>query len=186
MKVLILLSILATFSAGAQTNGVTVRTNKPRAALPAVAAPVPSEPKKIRILSVDGALSTYYKCNTSVGVVYLSGLPASLKADSDLIAKLTATTTREREAIKAERRKLNAESAAAPSQAASDSPAGQYIRQLNIRGNKLDERTTALNDQQETITEARQRFAAAANVTAVNTGTVYGVTPIWRVVAARE
>lgn len=88
--ILLLLFILCLHPAKAQTNTAQV-TRKFKPYVPPVAAPVKlGKPKQIRIVSVDGVLSTYYKCSTSWGSIYLAGLPASVKADHDVMVQAEA------------------------------------------------------------------------------------------------
>lgn len=167
-------------------------TNKPawKQAIAPVKVTSTNSPTAIRIVSVEGMLSSYHKCVISgkgaPGKVWLQGMPPVVKQAHDEIARLQTFIARESVAIKADQKKLSAERAAAPSSAASSSPAGQYIRQLNIRQNALNERDSDLNDAQDSLDEAKKRFAGVSEMMAVNTGLNYASLPVWRVTGPVE
>jgi len=182
MKTILLLLACSITAATAQTNVSRPATNKFKPYVPKVAAPVAGQTNDIRVISVESALATYHLCNTSVGRVYVAGLPPLLKADLDLVKRLELQRAREVESIKAAEKQLRADKAAAPSRAASDTAAGQYIRSLNIRQNELEERANDLSDADDKLKEARKRLQQSATVSAFNTGRMYGSVPIWQIV----
>lgn len=184
MKIMGLVILVMCFCAGAQTNSFQTATNKFKSNVAPVAAVAASQPKQITIISVGKPIPPNYPCETSIGSVYLVGLPPALKTELENIAQLEAFSTRETTAIEEAWRTLRSEKAAAPSSASSGSPAGQYIRQLNIRQNNLEERERALDKTTRALEAARGRLEKLSAVHAVNTGRKYGAREIWQVVAS--
>jgi hypothetical protein len=184
MKSVGLVILMVCLCSSAQTNSSRITTNKFKPYVPPVVTVVASQPKQITIISVGKPILPYYPCETSVGSVYVAGLPIALKTELDSIAQLEAFSTRESAVLEEAWRKLRSETAAAPSSASFDSPAGQYIRQLNIRQNNLEERERTLDKNKLALETARGRFEKLSAVYAVNTGRKYGVREIWQVVAS--
>jgi hypothetical protein len=163
-------------------------TNKPawKQAVAPVKVTSTNLPTEIRIVSVEGVLSSYHRCVISgkgaPGRVLLQGMPPMVKQAHDEVTRLQTFIARESAAIKADQKLLSAERAAAPSSASALSPAGQYIRQLNIRQNALNERDKDLSDAQDSLDEAKKRFTEMSEMMGVNTGLNYASLPVWRVI----
>jgi hypothetical protein len=167
--------------AGAQTNAPGRAPQFKPYIPPAPVAVAASEPKEIQITKVVGVNPPYTICETSEGKVYVVGLPPQLKADLERAAQLATFVSQEKPALKAAWKQLKAEQAAAPSTAAMGTPAGNYIRQLNMRMNQLEEREDTLAERTAEREEITARLKQTTRVQAKDTGRKFGSAAIWAV-----
>lgn len=182
---LCLLLILSTVPGPAQTNVIKPTTNKFKPYVPRAALPVKlGEPKQIRISSVDGVLATYYKCSTSVGTVYLAGLPASVKADYDLMTRLAAQQAAENEYQEREARRIRDMEDRLPADYDYGSPA--HATAVRLRKDESLAANRKINNRaiSSQLGEARARFLKSSSLHAVDTGRMYAGLSIWQLVPA--
>ena len=152
----------------AQTNSrpAVVRTN------------VVLEAKKLQLLAVREAMSTYRKCDVVVDgsrkTVWLSGLPPETAALHERMVKLATELERRRTALKAEATDLRSTMAETPALATSSSSAGRAIRQINIRNANLENNLTNLAEDTETLKSLQEVWKSVARLEAFDPGQTYG------------
>lgn len=148
-------------------------------------APRASTNQTLRIIKIERAVPPYHICVTDSGTVMVSGLPADVQRDFELITRLTASTARETDALKADWRQLRLEKAKVPNRYDYDSPAARMADILTSRENKLYDRQRTLDEDLDELEEATKRFAKKSKVSAIDTGRKYGSYPIYSIVPSR-
>jgi len=181
-KLLTILLCLAALPSFAQTNATNRFKSKPGIVAPANV----SEPKEITLASVDGVISSYHKCTTSVGQIYLAGLPAATVADCKLIADLEQHAANEKERIRVEMKRIRDAQAKLPANFEYQSPVWYYRNQLAKEYQIANNREQDLRESNDKLAAAKERFAKSSKLNAVDTGRLYGVIPIWRVVPEKK
>jgi len=135
--------------------------------------------KRVTVSAVQGNLGLNTKCTINGKWAFIQGLSPDVVAAYNEVTRLDKEVNYLSAWIKNETKRIRDAQARGPQEAPFGSPAGNYIRQLNIDARKLEEKQEDLAAKMDSLKDATAKFKELSQIEAVETKLSYNGMSVW-------